>query len=69
MVIVIVYTVDERVFVDVPLITHVELLIVKPEESAGELEHDVIAAPLVVRVLGVTFMSEFTKPVVPVELA
>ena len=55
--------------VGVPLITQVEALILAHAGSAGELEQAVTAAPLVVRVEGVTDIAEPTEPLVPVELA
>ena len=62
-----VYEVEVRVAVGVPLITHVELLILRVPGRAGETVQFVIAAPLVARVVGETDIAAPTGPEVPAE--
>ena len=50
----------------VPLITQVEVLILRPTERAGVATQFVIAAPLLVRVVGETDMATPMLPEVPV---
>ena len=54
---VIVYAVEVSVEFGVPEITQVEALIDAQAGRAGEAEHEVTAAPLLLRVEGVTVMA------------
>ncbi len=54
---VIVYAVEARVEVGVPEITQVDAFIDAQAGRAGEAEQDVTAAPLLLRVEGVTVMA------------
>ena len=69
MVAVIVYAVEDNVPVGVPLITHVEAAMLAHAGRVGELEHVVIAAPLAIKVDGVTVIAEPIAPLVPVDAA
>ena len=60
------YEVEVRVPVGVPLITQVVELIDAHAGSAGEAVQLVIAAPLLLSVVGVTDMATPTVPEVPV---
>ncbi len=60
------YEVELRVEVGVPEITQVEALIDAHAGRAGEAEHEVTAAPLLLRVDGVTVNIAPTLPFVPV---
>jgi hypothetical protein len=60
------YAVEVKVPVGVPEITQVEVLILSPTESAGVATQLVIAAPLLLSVVGVTDIATPTVPEVPV---
>ena len=60
------YAVEESVPVGVPEITQVVVLILSPTESAGVATQLVMAAPLLLSVVGVTFIAEAMGIFVPV---
>ncbi len=57
---------EAKVTVGVPLMTHVELFIESPAGNAVVVEHDEIAAPRLLKVVGVTDIATPTDPLVPV---
>ncbi len=59
-------SVEAKVTARVPLITHVKLSIESPAGSGMEVEQSVIAAPRLVKVVGVTDIAKPTAPFRPV---